>query len=167
MKNLNNMLKSNGFSSSCVQMWELDHKEGWVPKNWCFQTVVLEKTLESPLDGKEIKPVHPKGNQPWVFIGRTDAKAEAPILWPPDTKSQLIGKAPDAEKDWGQEEKVAAEDEMVGWHHWLNDMSLSKSWQTVKNREVWHGTVHGVAKSQTWLSSWVTNGKKEPRIFFC
>ena len=112
--------QSYSFSSSCVQMWELDHKEGWVPKNWCFQTVVLEKTLESPLDGKEIKPVHPRGNQPWVFIGRTDAKAEAPILWPPDTKSQLIGKAPDAEKDWGQEEKVAAEDEMVGWHHWLN-----------------------------------------------
>ena len=100
-----------GFSSSYVQMWELDHKEGWVPKNWCFQTVVLEKTLESPLDGKEIKPVNPKGNQPWIYIGRTDAKA--PILWLPDAKSWVIGKDPDAGKDWGQEEKRAAEDEVV------------------------------------------------------
>ena len=101
-------------------MWELDHKEGWAPKNWCFQIMVLEKTLKSPLDCKEIKPVHPKGNQPWIFTGRTDAKAEAPTLWPPDVKSRLIGKDPDAGKDWGQEEKGTAEDEMVGWHHWLN-----------------------------------------------
>ena len=92
-------------------MWELNHKEGWAPKNWCFQTVVLEKTLESPLDSKEIKPVNPKGNQLWIFIGRTDA--EAPILWPPDAKSWLIEKDPDAGKDWGQEEKWVAEDEMV------------------------------------------------------
>ena len=99
-------------------MWELDHKEGWALKNWCFWTIVLEKTLESPLDCKEIKPVHPKRNQPWMFIGRTDA--EAPILWPPDAKSQLIGKDPDAGKDWRQEEKGTTEDEMVGWHYWLN-----------------------------------------------
>ena len=105
------------FSSSHVWMWELDHKEGWVPKNWCFWTVVLEKTLESPLDCKEIKPVHPKGNQSWIFIGRTDS--EAPILWPPDVKSWLTGKDPDAKKDWGQEKKGATEEEMVAWHHWL------------------------------------------------
>ena len=113
--------QSYGFSSSQVQMWGLDHKEGWALKNWCFQMVVLEKTLERPLDCKEIKPVNPKGNQSWIFIGRTDAEAEAPILWPPDVKSQLIGKDPDAEKDWRQEEKWAAEDEMIGWHHWLNE----------------------------------------------
>ena len=93
------------FSSSHVQMWELDHKESWVLKNWCFWTVVLEKTLESSLDCKEIQPVHPKGNQSWIFFGRTDAEAEAPILWPPDVKNWLIGKDPDAGKDWGQEEK--------------------------------------------------------------
>ena len=112
--------QSYGFSSSHLGMWELDHKEGWALKNWCFWTVVLEKTPESPLDCKEIKPVHPKGNQPWIFIGRTDATAEAPILWPPDVKSQLNGKDPDAGKDWSQEDKGATEDEMVGWHHQLN-----------------------------------------------
>ena len=101
--------QSYDFSSSHVWMWELDHKEGWALKNWFFQTVVLEKTLESPLDCKEIKPVNPKGNQPWIFTGRTDA----PILWPPDAKSQLIGKDPDAGKDWRQKEKRATEDEMV------------------------------------------------------
>ena len=113
--------QSYGFSSSHVWMWELDHKEGWALKSWCFQTVVLEKTLENPLDSKEIKSVNPKGNQSWIFIGRTDAEAEAqaPILWPPDAKSRLTGKDPDAGKDWGQEER-RAEDEMVGWHHWLN-----------------------------------------------
>ena len=98
---------------------ELDHKEGWVPKNWCFQTVVLEKTLENPLDSKEIKPVNPKGTQPWIIFGRTDAEAEAPILWPPDARNQFIGKDPDAGKEWGQEEKRATEDEMVGWNHGL------------------------------------------------
>ena len=109
-----------GFSRSHVWMWELDHKEGWVLENWCFWTVVLEKTLESPLDCKEIKTVNPKGNQPWIFFGRTDAEAEAPILWPPDVKSWLIIKDLDAGKDWRQEEKGKTEDEMVGWHHWLN-----------------------------------------------
>ena len=103
-----------------VQMWELDHKEGWAPKNWCFQSVVLEKTLEGHLNSKEIKPVNPKGNQPWIFIGRADAEAEALILWPPDAKNQLIGKDPDAGKDWRQEEKETTEDEVVGWHHQLN-----------------------------------------------
>ena len=101
-------------------MWELDCEESRLTKNWCFWTVVLEKTLESPLDCKEIQPVHPKGNQSWIFIGRTDAEAEAPMLWPPDAKNWLIGKDPGAGKDWGQEEKGTTEDEMVGWHHLLN-----------------------------------------------
>ena len=99
---------------------ELDYKESWMLKNWCFWTVVLENTFVSPLDCKEFKPVNPKGNQSWIFIGRTDAEAETPILWPPDVKHWLIGKDPDAGKDWRQEEKGMMEDEMVGWHHWLN-----------------------------------------------
>ena len=107
-----------GFSSGHVWMWELDYKESWVLTNECFWTVVLEKTLESPLESKEIQPVRPKRNQSWMFIyGRTDVEAEAPILWPPDAKSWLIWKDPDAGKDWGQEEKGTTEDEMVGWHH--------------------------------------------------
>ena len=108
-------------------MWELDHKEGWMSKNWCFQIVALEKTLESPLECKEIKPVNPKGNQPWIFIGKTDAEAEAPILWLPDRKSQLIGKDPDAGKDWRQEEKGPIEVEMIGWHHWLNEHEFEQA----------------------------------------
>ena len=100
-------------------MWELDYKESWAPKNWCFWPVVLEKTLESCLNCREVQPVHPKGDQSWVFIGRTDAEAEMPILWPPDVKNWLIGKDPDAGKDSGQEEKEVTEDEMVGWIHWL------------------------------------------------
>ena len=103
-----------------VWMWELDHKESWAPKNWCFWTVVLEKTLESPLDFKEIKPVNPEGNKSWIFIERTDTEADAPILWPPDAKNWLIGKDPDAGKDWRWEEKGTTEDEMVGWHHQYN-----------------------------------------------
>ena len=106
--------QSYGFSSSHVRMSELDHKESWALKNWCFWTVVLKETLESPLELKEIKPVNPKGNQSWIIIRRTDAKAEAPILWPPDVKNWLIGKDPDAGKDWRQEEKGTTEDEMVG-----------------------------------------------------
>ena len=112
--------QSYGFSSSHIWMWELDYKEGWVPKKWHFQTVVLEKTFEIPLANKEIKPVNAKGNQPWICIGRTDAEAEVPLLWPPDVKSWLIGKDHDSRKDWGQEEKGTKEDGMVRWHHWLN-----------------------------------------------
>ena len=106
--------QSYGFSSSHVKIWEFEHKESWVPKNWCFQIVVLEKILKSPLDSKEVKPVNPKWNQYWIFIGRTDTKTETPILWPPDAKSKLTGKEPDPGKDWGQEEKRATEDEIVG-----------------------------------------------------
>ena len=131
MTNLDNVLKSRDITLPTkvhlvkavvfpVVMWELDHKESWTLKNWCFWTVVLEQTLESPLDSKEIKPVNPKGNQSWIFIGMTDTEAEAPILWPPDVKNWLSGKDPDAGKDWRQEEKGTTEDEMVGWHHRLN-----------------------------------------------
>ena len=112
--------QSFGFSSSHIWMWELHYKESWPPKNWCFWTVVLEKTLESPLDCKEIQPDHLKGDQSWVFIGRTDAEAETSILWPPDGKNWLISKDADAGKDWRREEKGTTEDEMVGWHHWLS-----------------------------------------------
>ena len=112
--------QSYDFSSSYVEMWELDRKESWAPKNWCFWTVVLEKTLKSPLDCKKIKTVNPKGNQYWIFIARTDAETEAPILWPPDVKNWLIGKDPDAGKDWKQEEKGTTQGEMVEWHHQLN-----------------------------------------------
>ena len=117
-----------GFTSSHVWMWELDYKESWVPKSWCFWTVVLEKTLESPLDCKEIQAVHPKGDQSWVFIGRTDVEAETPILWPPDVKNWHIFKDPDAGKDWRWEEKGMTEDEMFGWYHSLDGFGLGRLW---------------------------------------
>ena len=119
--------QSYGVSNGHVWMWELDHKESWAPKNWCFWTVMLEKPLESPLGCKEIQPVHPKGDQSWIFIGRTDAEAETPVLWPPDAKSWLIWKDPDAWKDWREEEKGTTEDEMVGWHHLDASMGMSLS----------------------------------------
>ena len=128
-------------------MWELDYKESWALKNGCFWTVVLEKTLESPLDCQEIQPVHPKGDQPWVFIGRTDVEAEIPILWPPHAKSWLIGKDPDAGRDWGQEEKGTTEDKMVGWHHWLNGQGF--------------GWTLGVGDGQGGLACCGTVGYKE------
>ena len=171
MTNLDSILKSRdvtlptkvcnsqgyGFSSSHVWMWELDHKEGWMLKNWCFQTVVLDKTLESPLDSKEIKPVNAKGNQSWIFIGRTDFEAEAPILWPPDGKNWLIGKDPDAGKDSGQEEKGATENEMVGLHHRLNGYEFEqivRQWRTGKP---------GMLQSMGWhrvRQDWMTEQKQ-------
>ena len=125
---------------------ELDCEESWAPKNWCFWTAVLEKTLESPSDCKEIQPVHSKGDQSWVFFGRNDAKAETPVLWPPHIKSWLIGKDADVGRDWGQEEKGTAEDEMAGWHHWLNGR-LSELQELVMDREAWCAVIHGVAGS--------------------
>ena len=137
--------QSYGFSSSQVWMWELDHKDGWVLKYWCFWTVVLEKTLESPLDCKESTPVNPKGIQSWIFFGRTNA--EVSILWAPDVKSWLIGKDPDGGKDWRQEEKGTTEDEMAGWHHQLSGHEFEQAPGAA---------VHGAAKNQTWLSDWTT-----------
>ena len=150
--------------------YELNHKEGWALKNWCFWILVLEKTLESLLDSKEIKAVNPKENQLCICIGRTDA--EAPTLWPPDVKSWFTGKVPDPGKDWEQKEKCVTENEMFGWHHRLNGpvwgmlklMNLSKLCKIVKYREAWHAAVHGVTKSQTWLRDWTTwgIGREEP-----
>ena len=143
-----------GFPRGHVWMWELEYKESWAQKNWCFWTVELEKTLENPLDCKEVQPVHPKGNHSWIFIGRTDAEAETTIIWPPDAKSWLIRKDPDAEKDWRQEEKMMTEDEMVEWYHWLNRHEFEQAQELVMDREAWHAADHGVAKSWIWLSEW-------------
>ena len=142
--------QSYGFSSSHVWMWKLDHEEGGALKNWYFWTMVLENTLDSPMDCK-IELVNLRGNQFWIFIGWTDAEAEPSILWPPDVKSWLTGKDTDAGKDWRQE-KGTTEDEMVGWHHWLDEMDMSL-------RKLWRAALHGVAKSWTWLSNRTTAKK--------
>ena len=153
---------SYGFSSSHVWIWELDYKEGWGPKNWCFWTVGLEKTLESPLDCKEIQPVHSEGDQSWVFFGRNDAKAETPVVWPPDVKSWLIGKDSDAGSNWGQEEKGTTQDEMAGWHHRLDGHEF-----------VWTPGVGdgqgGLVCCDSWgskeldMTEWLNSSEEEPK----
>ena len=150
-------------------MWELDYKESWALKNSCFWTVMLEKTLKSPLDIKEIQPVLSTGNRSWIFIGRADVEAETPILWPPDVKSWLIGKDPDAGKDWRKEEKGVKEIKMVGWHHWLNGHEFEQALGVMMNSETCCAAVHGITKSWTQLSDWNelnwTERKSYPKRF--
>jgi len=164
-------------------MWELDHKESWVLKNWCFWIVVLEKTLTSPLDCKEIKPVNPKGNRSWIIFGRTDAETEAPILWPPNVKNWLIGKDPDAGKDWRQEEKGTTEDEMFGWHHWLDghgkpgvlqpmgsqrvrhDWATEMNWTTFPRRL--YKWIHIVCPFTCWWTFGLLSSKESCYEYFC
>ena len=159
----NKGLHSQGYGLSGSHAWmrELDHKEGRVPKNWCFQTVVLEKTLERLLECKGMKPVNLKGNQLWILFGRTDAEAEVPIIWPPASNCWLIGKDPDAGKDWRQEEKRATEDEMVGWHHQLNGHEFEHALWDSEGQGVWHAAVLGTGKSQTQMSDSTTSVTQE------
>ena len=161
-----------GFSSVHVWIWELDYKESWAPKNWCFWTVVLEKTLEGPLDCKGIQPVHPKRDQSWVFIGRTDAEAETPILWPSHGKSWLLGKDPDAGRDWGRRRKGTTEDEMAGWHHRLDGREFE--WTLGVGDGQGRSSVlrfKGSQRSDTWSTwtelNWVTKEQQEHKIQQC
>ena len=147
-------------------MWELNYKESWVPKNWCFWTVVLEKTLRSPLNCKEIQPVHPKGNQSWILIGRIDVEAEVPILWSPDAKNWLTGKVPDAEKGYRQEEKGMTEDEMVGWHHWLNGHEFEQALGDGAGQGSLASWSPWGCKESDMMSNWTTMWEDQSLIFW-
>ena len=151
-----------GFPSGHVRLWELDRKEGRVPKNWCPWTVVLEKTLESPLDSKEIKPVNLKGNQPWILTGRIDVEAEAPVFWSPDAESWLTGKDPDAGKDGGQKEKRASEDEMARWHHWCNGPEFGQNWEMLRGEETW-AAISLWGHKELDMAGWLNNNDKDNR----
>ena len=155
--------QNSGFSSSHVWMWELDYKVSWVPKNWCFWTVVLEKTLESTLDCKEIQSVHPKRDQPWVFIGRTDVEAETPILWPPDVKNWLTGKDPDTGKDWRWEEKGTTEDEVVGWHHQLDGHEFQQA-PGIGGGQGKPGVLHSMGRQESDMTERLNNNKINERL---
>ena len=135
-------------------MWQLECDESWLPKNWCFWTVVLQKALESPLDCKEFQPVHSEGDQPWDFFGRNDGKAETPVPWPPHVKNWLIGKDSDAGRNWEQEEKGTTQDEMAGWHHWLDGRESVWTLGVGMDGVAWSAAIHRVTKSWTWLSDW-------------
>ena len=158
----NPVLKAMVFPVVMYACESWNHKEGWALKNWCFWTVVLEKTFESPFDCKELKPVPVKGNQSWIFTGRTDAVAEAPLLWPPDARSRLIGKDPDSGKDWGQKKRMRWLDSITG----SMDMNLSKLREIVEDRRTWCATVHGVTKNQTRVSDWTTTTPGLIKIMF-
>ena len=157
------LVKAYGFSCSHVWMWKLDHKESWGLKNWCFWTVVLEKTLESSLDSRENQPVNPKWDQFWILIGWTDAEAETPIHWPTDL-ALFLGKEHDAGKDWRQEEKGTTEDEMAGWHPRLNGRESEWTPGLVMYRKAWHAAIHGVTKSRTRLSDWTEQNWTDSRV---